>query len=63
MTKRWRIAAVVVGIFTLAVLTMPPAAVAGGGAFNGGQTANSGVCKSGEHVRNMKACKEHGGTH
>jgi hypothetical protein len=54
---------VAVGIFALAVLTMPPAAVAGGNMVNGSHNRYTagGVCKSGKHVNNTKLCKENGG--
>ena len=60
MASRWKIFAVALTVAALAGVSVPLPAYAGGGMFNGSGT-NGGVCKSGKHVRNMKACKENGG--
>jgi hypothetical protein len=43
-----------------AIMALPVAASAG--TSNTRASANSGVCKSGKTVRNVKSCKENGGT-
>lgn len=43
----------------MAVVLVPAAASAAGGSTT---SANSGVCKSGHKAKDLKSCKENGGT-
>jgi hypothetical protein len=58
MKKRTMIGLILAGFAALAFIATPTAAISGQKRDN----PNSGICKSGTHVNDIKKCKENGGT-